>query len=226
MPAEIALIIPTYNEARELPDLLEHLLHWKKQGIDIIIVDGGSQDNSVEIIKAIGFNVIETNKGRAKQMNVGAWSTEAKLLVFLHADTRLPDNVKSLLEKEIHNPESRWGRFDLKIVGRSLGLPIVSFFVNLRSRLTSIATGDQAIFVKRNVFESVGGFKDQPLMEDIELSKSLKGISRPKCLTAKVTTSGRRWDKYGLLKTIWLMWSLRWDYWKGVSPEQLAKRYS
>jgi hypothetical protein len=143
--------------------------------------------------------------------------------LFLHADTRLPDDVLAVLSRL---PDSaQWGRFDVRIIGRSRGLAMVAFFMNWRSRLTGIATGDQALFIRRELFVAAGGFPAQPLMEDIALSARLRKQHRPVCLASRVTTSGRRWDTYGLWPTIVLMWRLRYAYWRGAAPEQLAALY-
>ncbi len=156
-------------------------------------------------------------------MNAGAASTRGSVLIFLHADTRLPANADELVFAALKNHQ--WGRFDVRLSGDKWMLHIISFFMNWRSRLTAIATGDQAIFVARETFDAVGGFPDQPLMEDIEISKRLKRRGRPACLHARVTTSGRRWMSRGVWSTIWLMWRLRYAYWRGESAELLANLY-
>lgn len=219
----IAVIVPVLNEASEMPGLLTHLRVLKGQGCEIIIVDGGSEDGSGLAGRREGFEVLSVPPGRAKQMNAGAKSATSEALLFLHADTRLPANAVALVKEAL---ESRvWGRFDLEISGRSPILAIVAFFMNWRSCLNGIATGDQAIFVRKSAFETVGGFADQPLMEDIELSLRLRAISPPACIPARAVTSGRRWERRGVWRTIFLMWRLRLAYWRGVSPEILASLY-
>ncbi len=158
-------------------------------------------------------------------MNAGAAAAHADLLLFLHADTRLPSDALALVLAALAAPHRDWGRFDVRIVGRHPMLALVAAGMNLRSRLSGIATGDQAIFVRRAAFDAVGGFPAQPLMEDVELSRRLKRRARPVCLRARVETSGRRWEKFGIWRTIGLMWRLRLFYWLGVSPERLEKAY-
>jgi rSAM/selenodomain-associated transferase 2 len=158
-------------------------------------------------------------------MNAGAALASGDVLLFLHADTQLPDAAEISTTQRLADNRRVWGRFDVRISGRSPMLRVVSRLMNLRSRLTGIATGDQAMFVTRSAFDTVGGFPDQPLMEDIELSKRLLALSRPVCIARCVTTSGRRWETRGVWRTILLMWRLRWDYWRGVPVQQLAEAY-
>lgn len=159
-------------------------------------------------------------------MNAGADATNASCLLFLHADTRLPADADTHLLNSLRQSTISWGRFDVRIKGRSRILPMVAWLMNHRSRLTGIATGDQSLFMTRAAFNQVGGFPEQPLMEDVEICKRLKQIRSPVCLKHRVTTSGRRWDTHGSWRTIWLMWQLRWAYWRGVPAAQLAERYS
>jgi rSAM/selenodomain-associated transferase 2 len=158
-------------------------------------------------------------------MNAGARSSQSPFLIFLHSDTRLPEHADTQVMTHLARSETSWGRFDVCIDGRSRLLPIVGAMMNLRSRLTGIATGDQALFMTRTLFEQVGGFPEQPLMEDVEICKRLKHITPPVCLRDRVVTSGRRWDQRGGWRTICLMWQLRWAYWRGVPADQLAVRY-
>jgi rSAM/selenodomain-associated transferase 2 len=158
-------------------------------------------------------------------MNAGAAQASGDVLLFLHADTQLPDNAQALIGQALADNRAAWGRFDVRISGRPFMLKIVSRMMNLRSRLTGIATGDQAMFLTRAAFDAVGGFPDQPLMEDIELSRRLRALGRPACIGRCVTTSGRRWETRGVWRTILLMWKLRWDYWRGVPVRQLAEAY-
>lgn len=224
MTPKLSIIVPMLNEAQQLPALLGHLQIWKAKGCQVILVDGGSDDGSVEIAAA-QFSVISARAGRATQMNTGADFASAERLLFLHADTRLPNDADRLILDALQKTSKQWGRFDVSIQGNSKMLPVVSWLMNKRSRLSGIATGDQAIFVTRGAFEAVSGFPDQPLMEDIEISRRLKKFSSPICLAQKVTTSGRRWDQRGSWRTIFLMWRLRWAYWRGASPETLASIY-
>jgi len=180
----------------------------------VILVDGGSADATRELAAGRCDRILTAPRGRAAQMNAGAREARGDVLVFLHADTRLPENFV------LGNPV--WGRFDVRIEGRNPLLKVVAWSMNLRSRLTGIATGDQAIFVRRDAFP---GFPELPLMEDVAFSKAMKRIAPPVCLRAKVTTSGRRWESRGVLRTIFLMWKLRTMYAMGASPEALARRY-
>jgi rSAM/selenodomain-associated transferase 2 len=222
---KLSIIVPLLNEAQELPGLLERLAPLLRNGGEVIVVDGGSDDGSADIAERAGFTVVRTAKGRARQMNAAAALATGGVLLFLHADTQLPDSAETTIAQELADSRRVWGRFDIRISGRSAMLRVVSRLMNFRSRLTGIATGDQAMFVTRYAFNAVGGFPDQPLMEDIELSKRLLALSRPACITRCVTTSGRRWETRGVWRTILLMWRLRWDYWRGVPVQKLAEAY-
>ena len=218
----IAVVVPMREEAAILPSLLEHL---ERLGADeIVLVDGASVDDSVAIAEAAGFRVVRSEPGRARQMNAGALATEGDVLLFLHADTVLPDGALGAVGTAIAGGAD-WGRFDVRIVGRAPMLRVVAALMNLRSRLSGIATGDQAIFVRRDAFLAVGGFPEQPLMEDIEISKRLLRRSRPACLRTRVQTSGRRWESRGVWRTIFLMWRLRFAYWRGTPADVLARAY-
>jgi len=225
MKPSLAIIVPVLNEIRTLPSLLEHLRYWQQQGVEVLLVDGGSQDLTAQTAQALGFNLLNAPAGRALQMNIGADASQADNLLFLHADTRLPQNADKRVLSALTRSPLAWGRFNVKIKGDSPLLPLIASLMNLRSRLSGIATGDQAIFINRKLFNQVGGFPEQPLMEDIEICKRLKQFSPPVCLHQKVITSGRRWDTYGSWSTILLMWQLRWSYWRGTPAEQLAERY-
>ena len=219
----LAIVVPMLDEAATLPALLVHLAGWRARGCEVVLVDGGSRDDSVEMARAAGFRVLIAERGRARQMNAGAQACGRALMLFLHADTRLPEAADAMVCAAL--AVQAWGRFDVHIDGRPRMLRVVAALMNLRSRLSGIATGDQAIFVRRDVFEAVGGFPGQPLMEDIELSRRLLRVSRPACLRARVRTSGRRWEQRGVWRTIALMWRLRWAYWRGVPAERLAEAY-
>ena len=222
----LSIIIPILNEATRIPQLFEELEQLRQSNCEIIIVDGGSTDNSVEIAENSGFRVEKSTRGRAHQMNTGAEKASGSALLFLHADTQLPDTADTLIKKIFSdNPSSCWGYFRVRIGGHSKVLYIVGLMMNLRSYLTNIVTGDQVIFVKKEAFLKAGCFPEQLLMEDIELSKKLCRLSRPSCINCHVITSGRRWELYGVWKTIFLMWGLRWDYWRGVPANQLAEKY-
>ncbi|MDP3669051.1 MAG: TIGR04283 family arsenosugar biosynthesis glycosyltransferase [Telluria sp.] len=220
---QLSIIVPVLNEAQALPLLLERLLPL--HGCELIIADGGSDDGSADIAQCAGCTLVRSARGRGRQMNAGAARASGDVLLFLHADTQLPDGAAVLVARALAGGAACWGRFDVRIAGGALMLPVVARMMNLRSRLTGIATGDQAMFVSRAAFDAVGGFPDQPLMEDVELSKRLRAVSRPACIQRCVTTSGRRWETHGVWRTILLMWRLRWQYWRGVPASQLAQAY-
>lgn len=222
---KLSIVVPVLNEATILPALLDHLLPLGRQGVEVILVDGGSEDGSAELARSAGFTVLQAARGRARQMNAGAAKATGDVLLFLHADTRLPAGASMLIEQALAAGRSVWGRFDVCIEGKSGWFPVIAWLMNQRSRLTGIATGDQAIFVSRKAFAEVGGFPDQPLMEDVEISIRLKRLSPPACLRARVVTSGRRWETRGVWRTILLMWSLRLRYFLGTSPDVLARAY-
>jgi rSAM/selenodomain-associated transferase 2 len=225
----LSVIVPMLNEAHVLPELLEHLLPLQRAGCEVLLVDGGSTDGCAVLARVAGFTVIDAPTGRARQMNAGARLARGDVLLFLHADTRLPDGAEQRVVHVLSAPVGAharvWGRFDVRISGQSPWLKVVARMMNLRSRLSGIATGDQAIFVRRTVFLACGGFPEQPLMEDIELCKRLKRRSPPACLAEQVTTSGRRWESRGVWRTIVLMWRLRLAYWLGASAESIARAY-
>jgi rSAM/selenodomain-associated transferase 2 len=221
----LSIIVPMLDEREMLPRLLEHLEPYRQAGCEVLLIDGGSRDGSDEFARQAGFRVAPSVMGRASQMNAGARLASGDLLLFLHADTRLPSGADTLVRHAIAKESRVWGFFKVRIEGNSRLLPIVGFLMNHRARLTGIATGDQAIFVRRSAFERVGGFPEQPLMEDVELSKRLKRIAWPAHVGQLARTSGRRWESRGVLRTIALMWSLRLAYWLGVSPETLARGY-
>lgn len=223
--SRLSIVVPILNEARQLPGLLDHLQHWQHRGCEIIIVDGGSSDGSQALIEAHGFHVICAERGRARQMNVGAQGACGDILIFMHADTRLPQQADVLVRRALLDGQNLWGRFDIRLEGRHGMLPVIARMMNLRSRLTGIATGDQAIFVTAGAFNQIGSFADLPLMEDIQLTKDLCRISPPACISDKAITSGRRWMEKGVWRTIWLMWRLRWAYWRRTPAAILAKRY-
>lgn len=221
----LSVIIPVLNEAPHIKATLRALLPLRDGGAELIVVDGGSTDDTVRVAAPLADRLVRAERGRANQMNAGAATSRGEILLFLHADTLLPAMAGDLVRNGLAMSGCVWGRFDVRIAGRPAMLKLIALLMNLRSRLTGIATGDQAIFVKREEFFAVGGFPVQPLMEDIELSRRLKRRSAPLCLHARVTTSGRRWEKHGVCRTIVLMWSLRLRYWLGTPAERLAKAY-
>jgi rSAM/selenodomain-associated transferase 2 len=221
----LSIIVPVLNEATGIGASLQELAPLRSRGVEILLVDGGSEDDTTTLAAPHVDSILHTNRGRARQMNAGAMASCGDVLLFLHADTILPYDADQLILKGLQTTQKAWGRFDVQIDGASRMLPVVACLMNLRSRLTGIATGDQAIFVKRDTFFSVGPFPDQYLMEDIELSMKLKRHSSPLCLRDRVTTSGRRWEKFGVWPTIALMWRLRLLYWLGVPANKLAEKY-
>ncbi len=205
---------------------LQALSGLRRRGAEVIVVDGGSHDDTLARATPLADRVLISERGRAAQLNTGAHIARARVLLFLHADTRLPANADRLVNRALADTGHVWGRFDICIKGGAVLLPVIAWMMNHRSRLTSIATGDQAIFVTRRAFNQIGGFPPQALMEDIALSYRLKALSRPACLRQRVTTSGRRWDENGALRTVFLMWTLRLAYFCGISPARLARWYN
>jgi rSAM/selenodomain-associated transferase 2 len=220
----LTIVVPALDEAGGIVAALVSLAPLRARGHQVIVVDGGSGDGTAALARPHADVVVEAPRSRARQMNAGAAVADGGALLFLHADTVLPRDADRSVFEALRGGAD-WGRFDVRIEGRSPMLGVVAALMNLRSRFTGIATGDQAIFVRRSAFEAVGGFPDQPLMEDIELSKRLRRIGRPACLRARAATSGRRWESRGVWRTILLMWRLRWRYWRGESAEVLARAY-
>ncbi len=249
----VSVIIPTLNEEQALPQTLTRTLAL---GFDeVLVVDGGSSDRTRSIVESFGFDVSESGSrrsylvarrspdasrdtlhesrffltapaGRAKQMNAGAAASRGNVLLFLHADTQLPDNAKQAIVGALQEPECVGGRFDLRFDRNRPLSRLIACMINWRSRLSGIATGDQAIFVRRAAFERMGGFAAIPLMEDIDLTRRLKRMGPVACLRDRVITSFRRWDTGGPIRTILLMWLLRFLYWIGISPHTLSRWYS
>lgn len=238
--ATVSIIIPVLNEANNLPLLLDNINKLNPNPQQVIVVDGGSNDDSIGIIRSfinelmldndrkIDWQMTESKAGRALQMNAGAALATGEVLLFLHADTQLPINAIESVSEAMKRAE--WGHFDVQIASRQPTLRLVSQMINWRSRLSGIATGDQAIFISQSLFERIGNYPNQALMEDVELckqlkGKQLKGIAKPACLKSKVITSARRWQQHGTWRTIILMWHLRFDYWRGVSADNIKARY-
>ncbi len=225
----ISVIIPTLNEETSLPRTLACL---SASGVnEVVIVDGGSTDHTISIAEdfctsAPNARFVTAPAGRPWQMNAGAKASRGDILLFLHADTRLPADAQLLIESVLTDRSLVGGRFDINFDTRSAWGTMISTFMNWRSRLSRIATGDQAIFVRRHIFEQLGGFADIPLMEDIEFSRRLKRTGPTAALHQTVITSFRRWEQQGPLRTIVLMWTLRFLYWAGVSPSRLSRWYN
>ncbi|RVU49307.1 TIGR04283 family arsenosugar biosynthesis glycosyltransferase [Rubrivivax rivuli] len=220
----LSIVLPALNEATGIAATLQALAPLRAVGHEVIVVDGGSTDGTAALAAPRASRVVESERGRARQMNAGAAVATGEVLLFLHADTRLPAGADAAITAALQRG-ARWGRFDVHIEGRSRWLPVVARLMNWRSRLTGIATGDQALFIETPLFRELGGYAPLPLMEDIELCTRLRAFGHPACLRERVTTSGRRWDSRGAWRTIWLMWTLRWRYWRGTPAEELARAY-
>jgi rSAM/selenodomain-associated transferase 2 len=221
----LSIIVPVLNEQAGIAAMLQDLSGLRARGAEVIVVDGGSRDDTVALARPLCDRLIAAPRGRAAQMNAGAGVARGDVLLFLHADTGLPADADRLVCDGLAASGRPWGRFDVRIDGRHPLLPLIAAMMNLRSRLTGIATGDQAIFVDRGAFTAVGGFPDIALMEDIVLSRRLKRLGRPLCLSARALTSGRRWEKHGVVRTILTMWRLRLAFFLGAEPAKLAASY-
>ncbi len=221
---KVSIIIPVLNEEINLPDVLSNLQSFRSEGHEVVIVDGGSSDNSLLLAQQGADIVIVSKAGRALQMNSGAMVATGGIFLFLHCDTFLPDNALKVVADN-YQRDNYWGRFDVRLSGNQFVFRLIEQLMNLRSRLTSVATGDQAIFIEKNLFDRMQGFPEIVLMEDIEISRRLKKISKPVCMKQKVVTSSRRWETNGVVPTVLLMWKLRLYYFFGVSPEKLNLLY-
>jgi rSAM/selenodomain-associated transferase 2 len=219
----LTIVLPVLNEAAIIVAALQALAPLRARGAEIVVADGYSRDGTAQLAKPFADSVITVRRGRGTAMNAGAALGTGDVLLFLHADTALPDGADRLIDAALAH--CAWGRFDLRIAGRHPLLAVVARMINWRSRLTGIATGDQAIFVTREAFAAVGGFPDLPLMEDIAISRRLKRLCRPYCIATPAVTSGRRWERNGVVRTILLMWRLRLSYYLGVEPALLAELY-
>jgi len=224
---KLSIVLPVYNEVDIVAGLLEHL--DGTGATETIVVDGGSTDGTWERLTAArspAVHLCRTGPGRALQMNTGALRARGDVLLFLHADTRLPDGALPRLAAELsRRPDRRWGRFDVRFDPGGPLLALVAGSMNRRSAWSGICTGDQAVFVHRSDFLRIGGFAPVALMEDVELSRRLKRLSPPLRMRERVTTSSRRWREHGVARTVGLMWRLRWLYWWGVPPSVLSKHY-
>jgi rSAM/selenodomain-associated transferase 2 len=221
----ITIILPVLNEETSISTGLRYLQPLRQQNCELIVVDGGSQDQTVALAEPLADRVIASPKGRAMQMNVGAALAQSAILWFLHVDCLPPPDAVDLIRAALSDPDRHWGRFDVRLSGRHSLLRIVEALMNFRSRLTGIATGDQGIFVRRELFERIGGYPSLALMEDIALSRLLKQYDRPVCLRQRLQTSSRRWERDGMPRTILLMWGLRLAYFLGIDPNHLAQIY-
>jgi rSAM/selenodomain-associated transferase 2 len=220
LDARLSIVVPALNEAPGIRAALEALAPLRARGHEVIVADGGSEDGTTDLARSLCDRMLDAPRGRALQMNAGARVAEGDVLVFLHADTVLPPDASEVIFRSTANHV--WGRFDVEIEGRHPMLKYIAWSMNLRSRATGIATGDQAIFVRRDAFP---GFAEIPLMEDVAFSKAMKRRGPPACLRARVRTSGRRWESRGVLRTVLLMWRLRLAYALGAEPARLAEKY-
>lgn len=218
----ISIIIPVLNEAPQLTATLKPLQPFRGNRIEIIVIDGGSTDASIAIAEPLADKLIHGSRGRARQMNLGAQQASGDTLLFLHADTTLPESLQSTLNAIL---DHTWGRFNVRLNHPHWMYKIIAKMMNWRSCITGIATGDQAIFVQRQLFQQLGGFADIPLMEDVELSRRLRKLSKPLCLHQPVLVSTRYWQKHGMISSMIKMWILRGAYFFGVPPHRLLKIY-
>lgn len=221
---KLSIIIPVLNEEENLAKLAGQLQSIKNQGHEVIIVDGGSVDNTLTIAHEVTDAIVVCAPGRAVQMNNGAAVATGDVYLFLHVDTFLPDNIIQIIF-DLSPQESFWGRFDVRLSSEKKVYRLIEWLINFRSCLTSIATGDQAIFIEKNLFHRIGGFPEIALMEDVEISRQLKKLSASVCVKQKVITSSRRWESKGVVATVLMMWKLRLYYFLGVSPEKLNRLY-
>jgi rSAM/selenodomain-associated transferase 2 len=221
----LSIIMPVLDEEPGIAAALETLSVLRARGAEVIVADGGSRDRTVALARPLCDRLIVAPRGRAAQMNAGAAAARGNVLLFLHADTALPPDADRLIAAGLARSGRAWGRFDVRIDGPHPLFPLIAATMNLRSRVTGIATGDQAIFVDKAAFAAVGGYPDIALMEDIVLSRRLKRLSRPLCLSAQALTSARRWEKHGVVRTILTMWRLRLAFFFGAAPDKLAARY-
>jgi rSAM/selenodomain-associated transferase 2 len=224
-PSSLSIVVPTLNEALGIVSFLQPLQPLRERGVELILVDGGSRDGTVAAAAPLVNQVLSSPRGRALQMNAGAALAGGDVLLFLHADARLPDDAERFILDGLRETGGRWGRFDVRLSGAAPMLRVVEWMMNRRSRLTGIATGDQGLFVERGLFDEVGGFPAIALMEDVALSAMLKRHGRPLCIAQRVVASSRRWEKHGIWVTIALMWRLRLAYFLGAEPARLAEIY-
>ncbi|MEZ5526529.1 MAG: TIGR04283 family arsenosugar biosynthesis glycosyltransferase [Gammaproteobacteria bacterium] len=223
---KISIIIPVLHEAQALRQHLPALQALRQHGHELVVVDAGGDEHSLQACADLVDRWVSSPVGRAAQMNAGAQQASGELLLFLHIDTVLPETAESLLNGVLADPRVLWGRFDVRLSGQRRVFRVIEAFMNWRSRLTGVATGDQAIFVRSTAFVRAGGFPAIPLMEDIALSKTLRHLAWPLCLKARVVTSSRRWERHGVWRTILLMWKLRLLYVLGVAPATLHAMYT
>ena len=221
----ISIIVPALNEAGVIEQTLAPLGPWREAGDEVLVVDGGSRDATVAMAAPLADRVLSAPRGRARQMNAGANAARGRLLLFVHADTSLDPACRAALVHACDGEGAAWGRFDVRLSGAARAFRVIEAMINLRSRISGIATGDQAMFVDAGLFRGVGGFPEIPLMEDVALSRLLRDHRRPAALRVRVVTSSRRWEQRGIVRTVMTMWLLRGAYAVGVSPQRLARWY-
>lgn len=224
---KLSIIIPTLNESGYIESTLNRLQSLRENQHEIIVVDGGSNDNTAQLATSLSDSVIQSEPGRARQMNKGAENASGDIYWFLHSDTLIPEQAEVIIEQQLRTSNRNWGRFNVCFSGQQFIFRLIAWMMNVRSLITGIATGDQGIFIKASVFKQLNGYKLIALMEDIDISKRLLAqYGRPVCIREKLQTSSRRWEQHGIIKTILLMWQLRLAYFFGSNPETLAKYYS
>jgi rSAM/selenodomain-associated transferase 2 len=221
----LSVVVPALNEAQSVAGCLERLQPLRQQGVELILADGGSNDATVALAAPLVDRVVVSPRGRARQMNAGADAATGQVLLFLHVDCTLPRDAVRVILNGMRASARRWGRFDVRLSGTHPLLRMVEWSMNRRSRLTGIATGDQGMFMTREIYRSVGGFPDIALMEDIAMSVRLKRAGAPLCLSERMVSSSRRWESRGIVRTIVHMWRLRLCYFLGADPNRLAASY-
>lgn len=221
---QYTIIIPTFNEEDKVQACLMRLQGLREQGFEVIVADGGSVDKTPQLVEGHCDQFISARKGRAAQMNAAALQAKGEMIFFLHVDTRLPEKFSELISS-IEADTFCWGRFDVQLSGQHWSFRMIESMMNLRSRLSGIATGDQVIFMSKKLYHKVGGYPEIELMEDIAMSRRLKNIRSPLCMPQKVLTSSRRWERNGIISTIIKMWWLRFSYFIGIDPAKLARQY-
>jgi rSAM/selenodomain-associated transferase 2 len=224
-PPVLSIIVPVHNQARSIGAILHALKSFRDRGAEIIVVDGGSNDDTAMLARPLADQVIRSPRGLGLQMNEGAKVANGFIFLFLRPETKLPPDADTQVMYGRSRDTSVWGRFDLRLAGRHMMLPLAARYLNWRSRMSGIASGEQAIFVQREAFFRIGGFRHMPVMEDVDLCQRLKAISPPICVASRVTAPGERFDRDGMWKTLRAMWAMRMRYRMGAKPDDLAKRY-
>ena len=219
----VSVIIPALNEEKSISATIESIMPLGPH--EIIVVDGGSTDRTIALCRELGIDVLFSSRGRATQMNLGARQATGEALLFVHADTQLPSSALDDIDLALADARIVGGRFDVRLEGKHWMLKLIGAMISLRSRISRVATGDQGIFVRRDVFAELGGYPELPLMEDIALSRALKRRGRLACLRSRVVTSARRWEADGIWRTIFKMWALKSLYLVGISPLRLKRYY-